>query len=233
MSVRSLLIVDALPVVRAGYARLIESQHDLTLVAEAENRAEALQQVRRSRPDLVVLDWAEAQLDGIELIKEIHSECETCRILVVSSQQQPFYILRAMQCGANGFLSKGSQPGALLEAIRELASGRDHFSKEILILRAAAMDRNGRHKSGLSLTDRELSVFRMVGEGRSCKEIAAALGVSGKTVETHRANIKAKLGISSFEALIATAARWEVCAHCSDFKKSQASPDGLCPAVCR
>jgi DNA-binding NarL/FixJ family response regulator len=204
------VLVDDLELVRFGAGRLIESQSDLEVCGEAEDAASALALIATADPDLAVVDLSLKQGNGLELIREIRAAYPSVLTIVCSMHDETLYSPRALRAGARGFISKAQSGNVLLNAIQEVRSGRLYLSpamREQLLVRAAGIRRQ--LASPLeSLTDRELQVFELIGEGLTVREIAGKLSVSPKTVEFHRERIRDKLQLSNNTVLSRHAIAW-------------------------
>ncbi len=205
-----ILVVDDHPVVRDGLTRLLSSQADLECCGEASSAAETLKATAKLKPDLLVLDLRLKDGDGLELIKSLKAQWPRLRILVLSQFESKIYVERALRAGALGYVVKEQAAEELLKAMRTVLAGEVYLTRAMaaLLLRkfvgAASTDRTGLEL----LTDRELHVLHLLGVGMSTREIAIELNLSFKTVETHRENIKRKLGLTTASELIHYAARW-------------------------
>ncbi|MDO9712503.1 response regulator [Paracraurococcus lichenis] len=189
-----LLIVDDHAVIRSGLHRLLGTLPELE-ISEAAISREALSMVQAAPPDLVLLDLGLPDLCGFELLRRLLLVQPALRVVVFSMHPEAFRASQALRAGAAGYLSKRAPPEEVLEAVRRVAKGGRYIESEIaqeLALRAAATeDPLGQ------LTGRELETLRLLGDGRSLAEIAAALGTSYKTVANTSAQIKAKLGVTT------------------------------------
>ncbi len=208
---KRILIVDDHPLLRQGVAGLIDREPDLYVCGEAPSAAAALQAVRSLRPDLALVDISLGGRSGLELIKDLKIQHETLPVLVLSMHDESLYAERVLRAGAQGYITKKDGGKALLNAIREVLGGRVYLSEQMStkLLQNLAGKRPGKTASPLeSLTDREFEVFQLIGEGRSSRLIAETLNVSIKTVEAHRANMKAKLKLKAGTDLVHYAVRW-------------------------
>ncbi|MBI3874852.1 MAG: response regulator transcription factor [Verrucomicrobia bacterium] len=208
---RRIVIVDDHPLLRRGVAGLINREHDLHVCGEAQSAAEALQVIRSLRPDIALVDISLGGRSGLELIKDLQIQHEELPVLVLSMHDESLYAERVLRAGARGYITKQSGGKALLKAIREVLNGRVFLSDSMStkLLQNLAGRRPGNAASPLeTLTDREFEVFQLIGEGRSSRRIADTLHVSIKTVEAHRANIKAKLKLKEGTDLVHYAVRW-------------------------
>jgi len=208
------LIVDDHPMTREGLVHLIGNQPDLTVCAEAATAGSALTAVENTNPDLVLADITLPGRSGIELIKDIKAVQPALPVLVISMHDESLYAERALRAGAAGYLMKVEGGAKLLAAIRHVLAGEIYVSAKISaqILRGftgqAAAVGAGAAAPVAQLSDREFEVFSLLGHGMPTRGIGEQLHVSVKTVEAHRTNIKAKLGIDTAAELIAYAARW-------------------------
>jgi len=207
----SVLIVDDHPVVRHGLRELISAEPDLTVRAEAAGAGEALELIDQDEPDLVLIDISLRDGNGIELIKRIRAQHKSVRMLVVSMHDESLYAERAIAAGAMGFINKQEATENLAAAMRTVLSGGTYVSPRLA-------ERLGKPKRGkpddpmradvARLSDREIQVFELIGRGNTTREIANRLSLSVKTIETHRMNIKSKLGLETNVALIRRAVQW-------------------------
>lgn len=190
------LVVDDHPLFRAGVVAALKNEPDLEVCGEADTAANARALASRLQPDAAVVDLMLQHDDGLKLVRELRTELPAVRIVVLSMLEAAVYRPKALQAGANYFVSKLEGPGAILAALRQTGSGR--------LPRPVPQEK---HELA-ALSERELQVFVQLGQGRSTQEIAAALNVSVKTIESHRENIKGKLGVPHANALVARAALW-------------------------
>ena len=206
---KRILIVDDHPIMRFGLARLIEAEPDLEVPWEAGTAREALGHIERERPDLVLVDMALPDRNGLELIKDIRAAFEGVQCLAISMHDEELYAERVLRAGGRGYVMKEEAPGNLIQAIRRVQAGGIFLSgkMEARIVNLFA----GGEKSGSPverLSDRELEVFRLLGEGHGTREIAGKLGISVRTIDAHRAHIKEKLGLRDAIDLMHQAVRW-------------------------
>jgi DNA-binding NarL/FixJ family response regulator len=205
------LIVDDHPMTRAGLVHVINHQPDLVICGEAENAAEALDAVDARRPDLVLADITLPGKSGLELIKDIKAIRPELPILVISMHDESLYAERVLRAGARGYITKQEGGEKLLQAVRHVLSGQIYVSEK---MSAHILERFSGGQAApvcslvAQLSDREFGVFELLGKGLSAHQIAARLHISTKTVDAHRANIKAKLVIKTTSELISYAARW-------------------------
>jgi DNA-binding NarL/FixJ family response regulator len=190
------LVVDDHPLFRAGVVTALQGEADLEVCAEADNAATARTLAAKLQPDAAVVDLMLQNDDGLKLVRELRTDLPGLRIVVLSMLEAAVYRPKAMQAGANFFVSKLEGPAAIVTALRQPAG----------VARAPRTAAAAHELAALS--ERELQVFIQLGQGRSTQEIAAALNVSVKTIESHRENIKGKLDLPHANALVARAALW-------------------------
>ncbi|MEO7167056.1 MAG: response regulator transcription factor [Spartobacteria bacterium] len=208
---RSILLVDDHPLFRKGMMQLLDSQTDLQVMAEADNSGTALNAIRSRSFDLAIVDVGlRGGANGIELTKSIKAELPELPVLVVSMHDESLYAERALRAGARGYVMKREALDSILSAVRSVINGEIYISptmtKRMLF---DHIQGNGAARSAVDrLTDRELEVFQLIGEGRDMHQIAGELHLSKKTVEAHRANIKEKLGVPSAREVVRYATQW-------------------------
>jgi DNA-binding NarL/FixJ family response regulator len=205
---RKLMLVDNQPIIRAGVQALIEAQLPTYQLYITNTCTGALKLARKTKPTIAVIDLALPDGCGIDLIRDLRAESPYCEILVLSMRCELRFGPRALKAGAKGYLMKSSEISALYDAIRMIELGRTYCS---LILTDWLL--NHHHTLGEmgvmeSLSGREFQIFQAIGGGASTKEIAQRLGISPKTVDSHRENIKIKLGCASSIALTLAAHDW-------------------------
>jgi len=203
--------VDDHPLFRKGMTELLGSQPDLEVTAEAENSHRALDAIRSRRFDLVVLDIGlQGGANGIELTKMIRAERPELPVLIVSMHDESMYAERSLRAGARGYVMKREALDSILNAVRAVLKGDVYMSPTMT--KRMLFDHihgGGEARSAVErLTDRELEVFQLIGQGRDMHEIARELHLSKKTVEAHRANIKEKLAVSSAREVVRYATQW-------------------------
>jgi len=204
------LIVDDHPIVRRGLTEMINQEPDLEVCGEAADTTEALQQVRERNPDVVVVDLSLKSGHGIDLIEQIKAIDERIRMIVSSMHDESLFAERVLRAGALGYLSKQEPAGKLLEAIRQVARGEIYLSPPManrLLYAVVGGNRLDRNPIA-TLSNRELEVFEMIGQGLATKQIAGKLHLSPKTIETHREKIKSKLNLSNSNELNRRAVQW-------------------------
>lgn len=180
------LSVDDHPLLRRGIAALIGIQTDMEVVAEACNGREALEQFRRHRPDITLMDLQMPQMTGIDAIGAIRAEFPEARIIMLTTHAGDVQVSRALKAGARAYLLKGSLRNELLETIRAVHAGQKRVSSEV----AAEL---AEHSTDDALTPREVNVLRLAAKGNANKEIGAQLSLTEETVKSHMRNILAKL----------------------------------------
>ena len=210
----SIMIVDDHPLIRRGLRELIEQEQDLTVCAETPGTSEALRLHDEQRPDMMIVDISLQDGDGIELIKQLKALDPQLKMLVCSMHDERIYASRALRAGAMGYLNKSEPPEKLVEAIRRIVEGGLYVSAEMSDHLLHAVTGRGveeRARTGAErLSDREIEVLRMIGDGLTSREIAERLGLSIKTVDTHRENIKVKLKLRNANELIRYAVTWNL-----------------------
>jgi len=208
---KQVLIVDDHPMLRWGLAALIDSEPGLGVCGEAASCTAALAAIGLHSPDLVIVDLALEGSDGLDLIKEMAARHPGIPALVLSMHDEMLYAERALRAGARGYVTKQQLDDTVLVAIRRLLDGETYMSDK-LTARLASKYVGGRTletESALNaLSDRELQVFRLIGQGRGTRQIAATLSLSVKTIESHREHIKQKLRLASATELAHRATQW-------------------------
>jgi DNA-binding NarL/FixJ family response regulator len=205
-----ILLVDDHPMVRERLAEIIGHEKDLMVCGEAEDRAGALAAISAASPDLAIIDLALKNSNGLELIKDVHSRWPRLLVLVLSMHDESLYAERVMRAGARGYITKQEATRNILVAIRRVLSGEVYLSGKAastVIAHLTAKPGAGGSIADL-LTDRELQVFELTGNGLSTREISEHLHIDVKTVETYRIRIKEKLGIRASSELLQLAIRW-------------------------
>lgn len=192
-----LLLVDDHAVVRAGYRQLISTTDDITIVGESSTAEDACQKYIELQPDVVVMDLSLPGMTGLEAIRRmtLHGD-NSVAILAFSIHNEAIYVQRAIEAGAKGYLTKSCEPVILIKAIYALAEGKTYIEKELqakLNRKTSNEKLSSNNKSADKLSPREFDVFCLLAEGKSCKEIAASLFLSEKTVSNYATQIKIKL----------------------------------------
>ncbi len=211
-----IFIVDDHPVLRQGLAQLINQEEDMIVSGEAGNAAETILGVEKAKPDLVIMDIALEGISGIELTKTILAKNPDLFVLIISMYDESVYVDRALQAGAKGYLTKREMTDRVIIAIRKVLSGDIYVSdlwREKLAHMYAGRKRGGNAApdfSSQNLSDRQVEVLQLTGQGYSTQKIADELHVSVKTVESHYANIKIKLDLKNSHELIQYAVKWSL-----------------------
>jgi len=199
----SVMLADDHAVVRDGLRALLEGGNDLQVVAVAGNGREAVSEALRLRPDIVIMDIAMPELDGVEATRRIVERCPETRVLILSMYLSAEHIYRALQAGAQGYVLKESAGEEVVDAIRALRAGKRYLSHRITETVIDDYLREGTNVSPLdSLSLRERDVLQLVVEGRTNAAIAQTLSLSPKTVETYRARIMKKLKVKDTVELV-------------------------------
>ena len=206
-----IFIVDDHPIVRQGLVQMLDSESDLTVIGQGEDAYGSLRAIRAAKPDLVLLDISLKDSDGIELVKELKAQEPQMPVLMLSMHDESLYAERALRAGARGYIMKQEAPPMLLGAIRKVLAGEIYVSEKMSVALLQRMVTGTSKKQGAlpldRLTDREMEVFRMIGDGKPVREIAENLFLSVKTVEAHREHIKEKLGFKTSAELLRYAIR--------------------------
>ncbi|MEO8128344.1 MAG: response regulator transcription factor [Bryobacteraceae bacterium] len=210
---RSILLVDDHAVVRQGLALLINREADLDVCGDAEDASSALRKIDELKPDLVVVDVSLSGPDGLDLLKEIRTRTLTLPVLILSMLDELVYAERALRAGANGYIMKQEATERVLVAIRRILGGDIYVSDRMadrMLHRFVGGNQVGPSSPITLLTDRELEVFRLIGEGHATRQIAEELHISVKTVESYQAHIKEKLSLKNARELVQRAIQWTV-----------------------
>ena len=191
-----ILLADDHSVVRAGLRRLIEDSEGLRVIAEASDGQEAIRLVETFLPDVAVVDISMPGMDGLEVIDQIHNRHPKLPVLVLTMHEEEQYVIRALNVGAAGYVSKRSAPEKLVEAIRKVHGGGRFLSDSAAETLAARLSRGRAGPSPLdTLSNREIQVLRCLALGQTNREIAEAYSLSIKTVDTYRSRLLAKLNL--------------------------------------
>ncbi len=209
---KKVLIVDDHPIVREGLADLINKEKDIVVCGCAENIPQAMKAIKKLKPDIVTVDISLEEASGLELIKDIKTQHPNLPILALSMHQESFYAERAIRAGAKGYITKKQATKKVITAIRKVLGGQLYLSekmKDKLLYSLIGGDESDTGGSPTDrLTDRELEVFSLFGQGRGTRQIAEQLYLSAKTIETYRSRIKEKLNLSSGSELLQYAFQW-------------------------
>jgi two-component system invasion response regulator UvrY len=190
------LLADDHSIVRAGLRRIVEESGDIEVVAEAADGREAVLAVRREKPDVAVIDISMPVLDGLEVITQLKIEFPEIPILVLTMHEEQQYVVRAIETGAMGYITKQSAPEQLVKAIRKVNSGSRFLTDDAAEALALRIAKGSRIQSPLeTLSTRELQVLRRLALGNTNREIASAYHISIKTVDTYRSRLLKKLNL--------------------------------------
>lgn len=209
---KKVLIVDDHPIFRAGLSGLLEQEPDLTVCGEAQDASGALSAVNALRPDLVLMDMGLPDKSGLELLKDLHAMHPELPVLVISMHDEVLYAERVLRAGGRGYLMKQAGPDFILQAVRKVLGGGVYLSDRASALVLDGISGSRPKEPGSAniskLTDREFDVLRLIGQGLEAHAIADQLHISAKTVDTHRAHLREKLGLKNTTELIHYATRW-------------------------
>jgi DNA-binding NarL/FixJ family response regulator len=204
------LIVDDHPIVRQGMRLLLESEPDFCVCGEAEDAPAAIKAAAELTPDIAIVDLTLPGIGGFELIKTLRVNHPRLLILVLSMHDETYYAERALRAGAHGYVSKLDAPETLIRALRRVIVGQRYLSERAsaAVIAALSCIPGKAQRSPIErLSDRELEVFRLIGDGLGTRQVAETLHLSIKTVESHRARIKEKLGLKTGIELVQRAVR--------------------------
>ena len=209
---KTVILVDDHPIVRQGFRQLLSQDTRLQIVGEAESAVDALRLCREHHPDLALVDLSLKESSGLELIKDIRTIFTGTAVLVVTLHDESVYAERALKAGARGFLTKEEAPETVRDAIQTVLSGNIYLSRSVETSVLESLS-SGAEDLMKSLSDRELEVFTLIGEGIATRAIAEKLGLSVKTVETYRSHVKDKLGLRDGSDLVRKAVEWRLREH--------------------
>jgi DNA-binding NarL/FixJ family response regulator len=195
-----ILVVDDHPVLRAGVAAILENQVDMEMVGEARNGAEAVERFHALRPDVTLMDLQMPGMNGVDAIAAIRSDCPGARIIVLTTYAGDVQAVRALKAGAVGYLLKNSLRTELIDAIRDVHRGQRRVQRDVA-------DEIALHVVDEALTEREISILRLVAIGKANKQVAAELGLSEETIKGHLKNIFSKLDVADRTHAVTVAAR--------------------------
>lgn len=209
-----ILIADDHGLVRRGARAVLQSKHGWRVVGEAVDGREAVEKAKELKPDVAVVDIAMPELDGIEVIRQIRQANPDTKVLVLTMHESDQMVRRALNAGANGYLLKSDLTDSLTKAVKDIADGKRFLTPKVSeIVLEGFLDTKGHlhgERAGTQATPREIEIVRLLAEGKTNKEIAALLGITVRTVETHRAKIMLKLGLHSLTELIHYAIRHQL-----------------------
>ena len=205
------MIIDDHPIVREGLTKIITQEKDLSICGEAGDASSALKMLKNIQPDLLIINIVMEGLNGIDLTKAIRGQYPDIKILTLSSHKEELYAERALRSGSNGYINKQESVKTLMHAIRQVLEGHIYVSEGFneLILQKLVKPN---HQSGVFsidlLSDRELEVFQLIGQGYGTRQIAEELNISMKTVEAHREHIRSKCNFNENFNLVQQAIHW-------------------------
>ena len=204
-----ILIVDDHPVFREGLAGVLAREKNLSVVGQASHARQAMSAIEKLKPDLVLLDLSLPDKSGLEFVKDLRAVHPDMGVLVISMHDETVYAERLLRAGANGYVMKEEGPEKILQAIRQVLAHQAYVSPRMSTRILNSLSNGKKDSSPLSrLTDREFEIFRLIGDGHDSRDIARQIGISPKTVDTHRSHIKEKLRLASGMELICYAVRW-------------------------
>lgn len=207
---KKVFLVDDHPIMRQGLAQLINHEPDLQVVGDADDAQSALDGIIALKPDLAIIDISLPGKNGLDLIKEVRAHVKNVALLVHSMHDESLYVERVLRAGAQGYIMKQEGARRVIEAVRKVLTGEIYVSQAMSgkILEIFSGRRSTTQDPVEELSDRQFEIFQMIGHGKGTRAIAEDLGVSVKTVDAHRANIKEKLHLKSGNELVRYAVRW-------------------------
>jgi DNA-binding NarL/FixJ family response regulator len=210
-----IFIVDDHPLVREGLANLINQQSDLNVCGDAEDSAGAISAIQTTNPDVVLVDISLKNESGLELVKTLRSQFPELAVIVLSMHDEALYAERALHAGARGYVMKRETTKNVLTAIHRVLEGDIYVSDRVVNSMAKRMSsrKTAAAEPVERLSDRELEIFRLLGQGRTPSQIAEDLRLSLKTVQAYCARAKEKFGVTSLTELLRAAIRWEDAMH--------------------
>jgi len=208
---KRILLVDDHPIMRHGLAQLIQMEPGLEVCGQAGSAMDGLEAIQKLKPDVAVIDLTLPDKNGLELLKDVHAMVPGVKCIVLSMHDENLYAERALKAGARGYIMKEAAAENLINALQRVLAG-GIFVSEVMASRMLEQVTGQRGKAGITgvdqLTDRELEVLEMIGQGTPTKIIAEKLSISARTVEAHRSHIKDKLGLTDGPALVRYAVQW-------------------------
>jgi DNA-binding NarL/FixJ family response regulator len=213
---RRIFLVDDHPLVREGLTNLINGQDDLMVCGEAEDSARAIAGIEMTQPDVALIDISLKNESGLELVKNLENQSPLVALIVLSMHDEALYAERALRAGARGYVMKRESTKSVLTAIRRVLEGSVYVSERVvnsMARKLALSDKQSASSPVERLSDRELEIFRLLGQGRTTSQIAGDLHLSLKTVQAYCARAKEKFDVNSLGELIRAAIRWEDAAH--------------------
>jgi DNA-binding NarL/FixJ family response regulator len=206
-----IVLVEDHPMFRELLAHLINKEPDMAVCAEADNASDGLEVIKRERPSLAIVDITLKGSSGLELLKDLRAQGMKVPVLILSMYAESLYAERALRAGASGYVTKEAASEKVMTAIRQVLNGEIYLDPRFMkrIVSRILVNPPGNSAPAIErLTDRELAVFELIGEGRTTREIGVRLRVSAATIETYRARIKEKLGLENAGQLHARASIW-------------------------
>lgn len=211
-----IFLIDDHPLVREGLTNLINGQHDLIVCGEAEDSAGAMTGIAKTRPDVALVDISLKNESGLELVKNLESQFPLVALIVLSMHDEALYAERALRAGARGYVMKRESTKSVLASIRRVLEGGVYISERVvnrMARRFTPLSKGAESSPVERLSDRELEIFRLLGQGRTTAQIAEDLHLSLKTVQAYCARAKEKFGVSTLGELLRAAIRWEDATH--------------------
>jgi DNA-binding NarL/FixJ family response regulator len=209
-------VVDDHPLVREGLANLVKAQPDLMVCGEAEDSTQAITRICKARPHVALIDISLKNESGLELVKDLRSQFPQVALIVLSMHDEALYAERALRAGAQGYVMKREASKNVLAAIRRVLEGGVYVSEKVVNRMALRLTSSREALASTPverLSDRELEIFRLLGQGRTTSQIASDLNLSLKTVQAYCARAKEKFGVTSLVELLRAALRWEDASH--------------------
>ena len=209
-------IVDDHPLVREGLTNLINGQDDLVVCGDAKNSAQTVNGINKTRPDVALIDISLKNESGLELVKALAGQFPQVALIVLSMHDEALYAERALRAGARGYVMKHETSKSVLASIRRVLAGGVYVSERLvnkMALKLASSQDSVTRSPVERLSDRELEIFRLLGQGRTTSQIAADLNLSLKTVQAYCARAKEKFGVTSLTELLRAAIRWDDASH--------------------
>jgi len=206
-----ILVVDDHPIVRKGLAELVDREDELMVCGQAEDAHQAMQAIKALKPDMAIVDISLKDTSGMELIKNIKARYPGLSVLALSMHDESMYAERVLRAGAEGYIMKAEATENIVIAIRKVISGQIYLSDRMtprMVRKLVGAGANVGASAIERLSDRELEVFRLIGQGYTTRQIAENLHLSIKTIETYRAHIKEKLNLANAARLLQYAIRW-------------------------
>jgi DNA-binding NarL/FixJ family response regulator len=201
---RRIFLIDDHPVLREGLRRLLDSEGDLEVCGEADTARKAFEGIKAVQPDMAIVDLSLPGPSGLDLVKELKTRFPELRLLVLSMHDEFLYAERALRAGAKGYVTKQAPTEHLLHAVRRVLENEIYLSQLLSsqLLGAFVAKKSNPGPVLENLSDREFEIVRLIGKGYTTGEVAKQLGISGKTVETHRGNIRRKLNLRTGSELV-------------------------------